>query len=701
MRILLCCILLVGLLPNGTFAQKAFFLSGEVRDTSGTPVPLAMIAIQGTTRGVYANNNGNYSFEITPGEHTLKVSAIGFQSQEITIEIRESTKRDFVLREEVFELETVSVYGKTQNQQLRESNFTVNAIEIKHIASSLNNLNTALGRSSGIKIRENGGVGADFDLSINGLSGNSIRYFIDGVPLSSMGNGVSLSNLPVNIVERIEVYKGVVPAYLGSDALGGAINIITKKEVQNYLDASYGIGSFGTHKADINAQYVHPKTGLFIQPSVGINLSKNNYEMRGVEVWNAAASKYEKVNLKRFHDDYFSALTQLKMGFTNKKWADLFFISTSCFSSDNDMQTGSVQSVVYGMAKQKNSSFNISAQYQKEKFIFKNLSFNISLSHTWDNSKVTDTVFRKYRWDGTYIQSSRNEITGRGKSIRHINKPLTIARANLNYAFNQNHFLNINYLGNYLTNNRYDDFDTQFVPSKDHFNKHIIGVSFSQRFWQDKWSNNFFVKDYVSYLNVKQQDLSWITGADKITSTTTNNQGYGVSSRFRFLNELSLKSSFERSVRLPLAKEYLGNGTTVYPNFSLHPENSHNFNLGAFGTIEVAQKSRLSYEIGVFYRKVEDYIHLVVSEAEGMSQYSNVNNVTVKGIEGELRYNYKNTFQIIANMSYLDERNKTKYQANGKPEITYNNRMPNRPLLFGNLEFNVRKKDLFGRKTTN
>lgn len=696
MRILFTCIIMAGLLSSGAFAQKALLLSGVIRDTIGVPVPQAMVVIGGNAKGTYANNNGSYSFEITPGKHTIQVSAVGFKSHETTIEIRSNTKKDFVLQELAVELKAVSVYGKTQSQQLRESNFTVNAIEIKHLASSLNNLNTTLGRSSGIKIRGNGGVGADFDLSINGLSGNSIRYFIDGVPLSSMGNGVSLANLPVNIVDRIEVYKGVVPADLGSDALGGAINIITKKEVRNYLDASYGIGSFGTHKADFNAQYVHPKTGFFIQPSVGVNLSKNNYEMRGVEIWNSATSEFERVNLKRFHDDYFFVLTQLKLGLSNKKWADLFSVSASRFSSDNDMQTGSVQSVVYGMAKQKNESYNISGQYQKKNFLFKNLSANLSLSHTWDNTMVIDTVYRKYRWDGSYIVSSRNEITGRGKSIRHIERPLTIGRANFNYSFNPKHLLNINYLGNYLTNDRFDDFDTQFVPSKDHFNKHIIGVSYSQKFWQDKWSNTFFIKDYLSYLKIEQQDLSWITGAGEVAnSSSTNNWGGGVSSRFRFSKALSVKGSFERSVRMPLAREYLGNGTTVYPNFKLQPENSKNINLGSFGTFDIAHKSRLNYEIGVFYRKVEDYIHLVISEAEGMSQYANVNNVTVKGIEGELCYDYNNTFQVIGNMSYLDERSKTKYQANGKPEVTYNNRMPNRPWLFGNMEFNVRKKDLF------
>ena len=99
------------------------------------------------------------------------------------------------------------------------------------VINSLNSLNELVNRTSGVKIREEGGVGSDFDLSINGLSGNSVRYFIDGVPLDSKGSYVTLPlNLPVNLIDRVEIYKGVVPASLGTDALGGAVNIITQAE---------------------------------------------------------------------------------------------------------------------------------------------------------------------------------------------------------------------------------------------------------------------------------------------------------------------------------------------------------------------------------------------------------------------------------------------------------------------------------------
>lgn len=699
MRILFFFITLTYLLPFDLIGQATVSVSGEIRDENGAPIPQVLIVLDGTTTGTYSDNKGRYSIKIPTGKQTFVVSAIGYNSQTTTLDIRGNRRLHFILEEQNVQLTNIEVYGKTKSQQLRESSFTINSLDVKQLASGLNELNSVIGRSSGIKIREDGGVGADFDLSINGLSGHSVRYFIDGVPLTSMGNGISLANLPVNIVERIEIYKGVVPTDLGADALGGAINIVTKKDITNYVDASYGIGSFNTHKADLNAQFTDKKTGIFIRPTLGINYSKNNYTMRDVEVWNSTTSAFELVDAKRFHDGYTSLLGQIQVGVNHKAWADLFSISASYSKVDNELQTGSVQSVVYGMAKRKNDSYHISSKYQKRDLFVKGLSTNLSISHTWDNMLVVDTAYRKYRWDGSYIESSRNEITGRGKSMRHTNRPLTIGRANFNYAINAQHALNLNYLVNHISNKRYDEVDTDFEPSKDAFSKHIIGLSYSQNFWQDKLANTVFLKEYISHLKIGQQDLSWITGSDEVnSSSTTNNWGYGLSSRFRFAEWLAVKASYEHSVRLPLAREYLGNGTTVYPNFTLKPENSNNVNLGLFGTIHLAPKHFLYYETGLFYRKVQDYIRLVITESEGMSQYDNVSNVSIKGVESEIRYDYDNLFQTIVNFSYLDEKNKTQYQANGKPEITYNNRMPNRPWLFSNVELNIRKKNLFGQR---
>lgn len=686
---------------SDALAQELAILSGKITSSDGHPVAQATLAVEGTSYGTYSDDKGSYRLELPEGTYTVVASFIGYESRKKSVKLTGKKTVDFILQEETVALKDVEVYAKSKSQKLREGMFAVNALDVKPVVNSLSNLNELVNRTSGVKVRQEGGVGSDYDLSINGMSGNSVRYFIDGVPLETKGSEVSLANLPVNIIDHIEMYKGVVPAYLGSDALGGAINIVTKKEKKNYLDMSYGIGSFHTHKADLNAQIVFPRSGVIVRPTVGVSYSKNDYTMKGVEVWDESVRKYVPSSRKRFHDDYFSLLAQVEVGVTGKPWADDFFVTASYSKVDKELQTGSIQTKVYGMAERNGSAYNVSAQYRKKDFLLKGLQMHSMLSHTWDYSLTVDTAYRVYDWNGDYIESSRNEITGRERSLRHYKRPATMFRSNWDYRFNSHHAINLNYLVNRTGNDRYDEVDSSFEPSNDVVCKHIIGLSYHQQLWQDKMENTFFVKDYVNHLNIRQTDLYWQTGSDKVKGESTGNYwGYGVGTRVSFWEPLALKASFEHSVRLPLARELLGNGSTIYANTTLNPERSNNVNLGVFGTWHPGAGHVLYYEVNGFMRFVDDYIQAVVAEKEGMMQYQNVPAVHIKGLEGEVRYSWKRNLQCMANVSWQDARDQRKYKEDGKLSATYLNRVPNRPWLFGAAEVNYTFHDVC-RKNSN
>ena len=593
-------------------------------------------------------------------------------------------------------LQDVTVTGKSKTQRLREGAFSVNAIDIRSVASSITSLSSLVDRTAGVKIREEGGVGSDFDLSINGMSGNSVRYFIDGVPLDTKGSGVTLANLPVNLIEHIEIYKGVVPSWLSSDALGGAVNVVTNRKKTNYLDASYGFGSFHTHKGDLNAQYVLGN-GLTIRPTLGINSSKNDYMMRGVEVWDEETREYVAVDRRRFHDDYFSLLGQLEVGVRDKWWADNFFLGASFNQVEKEIQTGQIQTKVIGMAERRTKSWSIFANYQKNHFLLKNLSANLSLSHTWDHSQTIDTIYRKYNWDGDFIKSSRNEITGRSRSLRHYKRPLTIGRADLNYRIIEGHLVNLSYAFNRTGNDRWDTVDKSFEPANDFLAKHIIGLAYNQSLFGGRMANTFFLKDYVNHLTIRQTDIPTVTGSRDVQgSNTQNDLGWGAGLRFQLIEPLSIKASYERSVRLPLARELLGNGTTIYANVALEPEKSNNTNVSLFGTLKNHDHS-FSYEVSGFLRHVDNYIQPQVSEKEGMMQYVNVPAVHIKGVEGELRYDWQQRLQVVGNVTWQDARDRMEFKSDGKPSVTYNNHVPNRPWFFASAEVHYHFRQLFSK----
>lgn len=609
------------------------------------------------------------------------------------------------LERDSIRLAHVIVLGKSKIKQQEEGAYAVTAIDLKNVATSVTNLSDFLSRASGLNIRSEGGLGSDYQLSVNGMSGNSIRYFVDGVLMSQMGSGVDLSNYPINTIDRIEVYKGVVPAYLGADALGGAINIITKEQKFNYLDASVSAGSFHTLRTDACGQVRLGRSGLLLRPQLSYNYSKNDYRMHGVEVWNKETLVYDTVSRKRFHDNYKSVQGQVDIGVKNKTWTDAFFAGIGYTDTKKELQTGQVQTIVVGQAEHNTSTWNIHANYRKRHFILPRLCTTISLSHTWDHSVTADTTFRRYDWNGNYKKTSRNELNGRGRILRHYERPLTIGRANFSYAFASSHSLTLNYMLTRTGNKRKDkaheffpEGEVQDLPSStnDVLERHIIGLSYDQTLFGERMLTSFFAKDYINHVDVEQKDLSNITNSLKSPSHAVENfWGYGLGSRFTLNEGLSLKFCYEHTVRLPQARELLGNGTTIYANFALRPETSHNINLGAFGTARISDEQLIHYDAMVFTRITKDYIRLRISEGDGTAQYENVNDVTTKGVEAEVRYNYSDWLQLTANGSVQESLDMKRKLDNGNTNATYKNRIPNRPWMFANTELLLTSKRLF------
>lgn len=671
-------------LLNSQAATPVYILSGKVTDKSGEPVTYAKISLDETRYVGAANLDGDFSINLPAGNYNGKVSAVGFKTHEFSISIKRDTVIDLTLEEEVINLKGVTVYGKSSAKRLEEGAFAVNAVEITPNVNRSVTLNDIVDRTAGVKVRREGGMGSEFDLTINGMSGNSIRYFIDGVPLETKGSGLTLDNVPLNTVERVELYKGVVPSYLSSDALGGAVNIVPKKSRRNFLDASYGIASFHTHTGDITGQYYIPGTAIAVRPTFSINYSKNDYMMKGVEVWSEEQDRYIFTNKKRFHDDYFSLFGQMEVGVNDVNWADQFFVGFSYNQLDKDIQTGAMQNKVYGEASRNSRSFNVSARYAKN---WGHVSTRLNLSHTWDHSETVDTAFRKYSWDGTWMPSSGNELNNKGKTIRVYRRPLTVVNAGVDYNINEYHTLAFNYMLNRRGNDRYDRADKFFEPSNDIVTKHILSLTYSQSFFDQKWQTSYFVKDYINALSIEQSDDFTITGSDQIDKKNSKSYwGAGVGTRYTIWEQLAVKGSYEHSVRLPLSRELLGNGTTVYANLALSPEASNNYNIGVFGTWMAEDDNQLSYEVNGFIRHVQNYIRATVSEREGMMQYVNEPAIDIKGFDFEISYWWRRQLQIALNGSWSDARDLKKYKTDGNPSATYKNRVPNRPWMFGNVD---------------
>ncbi|MES1159698.1 MAG: TonB-dependent receptor plug domain-containing protein, partial [Bacteroidota bacterium] len=176
------------------------------------------------------------------------------------------------------QLERVIVTGQSKVRAAREQPQAVTVINTRAYYNRPEGAVDLVNQAAGVKVRQGGGLGSYADYYINGLSGRQVKFFLDGIPLDYLGAGLNLNILPVNSIDRIEIYKGVVPVRLGTDALGGAIDIITRRSTPDYLDLSYAVSSFHTSRVSLNGKG-SLGSKFYLEATGFYNYSKNNYKV--------------------------------------------------------------------------------------------------------------------------------------------------------------------------------------------------------------------------------------------------------------------------------------------------------------------------------------------------------------------------------------------------------------------------------------
>ncbi|RYE50622.1 MAG: TonB-dependent receptor, partial [Sphingobacteriales bacterium] len=245
-----CLILIIILCFTATVYAQTGTISGRVTDDHGSAVSGATVTLKELNRSVMTDDNGRYEFKaIKYGLYTLLISSIITEAETMTVKLGKAAvfANAIVKAGKDKELQEVSVQGKTEKRQLETSGFAVAIIETKD--ASLRNLTTneLLDRTVGVRVRQNGGVGSNVEYNLNGMSGSTIGIFIDGIEASTYGSSFNLNNIPPAMIERIEVYKGVLPSHLTGDYVGGAINVVLKKDAsRNNATVAMSYGSFNT-----------------------------------------------------------------------------------------------------------------------------------------------------------------------------------------------------------------------------------------------------------------------------------------------------------------------------------------------------------------------------------------------------------------------------------------------------------------------
>ncbi|MGD1947257.1 MAG: TonB-dependent receptor domain-containing protein [Croceivirga sp.] len=664
-------------------------ISGTVNDKNGEGIIGALIILENSNFGAVADENGNFSIKnIPPGEYRMEITALGFKKilQRISLSINDESNFDLVLEEATEELNEVVVVQKSKAEKIREQGYAVaviNTIEQKNLPTDVNQL---LKASPGVNIREAGGLGSGFTLSLNGLSGNQIRYFIDGVPMENFGSSLTLNNFPANLIERIEVYKGVVPVTLGADALGGAVNIITGYRKKSFLDTSFSQGSFSTQRASLNAQYANRQKGFFAKLSSFYNHSDNNYLMRDIRVFDPELGNLlDTIDVKRFHDDFTSAMVTAEVGIFDKKIADELSVgATIALNRKNFQHPDNNILRPFGRFRSEGDTYIGRLRYGKR---LKNMNISAYAQLGKIQERVIDTSQLKFNWAGDFVVREEGDPKGElaeRRSLFELTDNIFNGQIGLSYDLAKSHKLTISTTLNTVERAGEDSVDelNRAFRTPSTLNKTIVGASYDILAFSERLKTSVFGKGYWFNGEITTQDFQ---NDDVFTEASFNNFGYGAALSYYITGSFLLKTSYERAYRVPETFEILGNGTFIRPNPNLNPEESDNFNVGARYSKQI-DKFLTSIEGGYFLRNAENFIRFVPIGPIG--EFENRIDVESTGVEGGFTVNYDDLIRLSTNVTYQNITDQNRFDE-GLPNSNFGSRVPNIPYLFGNAQFGL------------
>lgn len=279
--------LITFLIGINAFAQQ-FSFKGRVTDSAGQPLKEATVMLEPDRHITQTNDQGVFAFpQLYAGTYSISVSLQGYQLYEGTVEISEP-EPSFIkiqLAKAATQLEVVNVTARALNSSpdnlldARRGAMPVTVITRQMIDKmGSRRLDEVLKEQTGIAVvNEISGGARATGIQLQGFGANYVMILIDGQPMTGRNAGnFDLSRISVTNIERIEIIKGASSCLFGSEALGGAVNIVTRHgAVQPQAIASLFYGSLNITDASVEGETpFHHKRG-------SLNLSANYYRTDG------------------------------------------------------------------------------------------------------------------------------------------------------------------------------------------------------------------------------------------------------------------------------------------------------------------------------------------------------------------------------------------------------------------------------------
>jgi len=657
-----------------------------VENQEHQPIPGAVLYLDQET--YTANEKGQIQIEVKEKRTGNAVVYMeGYQPFQQLVQLSDGHSYTLQLSRETTVLEAIQISKQTEEKEVNRGIIRALMVDTKSQVLRPTSLSDLMNRTTGVRMRESGGLGGETSVNLNGFQGQAIRYFRDGIPLGYLGEGYHLSNVPLEALNKVEVYKGVIPVHLASDALGGAINLVSQSNQSNDLRASVAYGSFNTFRTSIRGRY-NLNEQVYFGGEFFSNYADNDYKINTPDP--EIAQTRAKVRL--FHNRYRHYYANVYLGVKNLKIADLLQFDLNYYQVDKQIQNSPTTMVTpYGGIENKQHSLVPSLRYKK-KLLNGRLIIDQFIAYNVVKATLVDTLQGRYNWLGEFApRGYRGE--GDQPTEAEIDRTFLTSRTLLGWQWNTNQQLWLNNTYNYtkrvgtdIYGRKIEDTQQPIIEIPSYYKNNTMAIGLTSQWLDQRIETTAIIKNY----NYSSEGLNTAYNVDlrhiDLHYTSNTAWGWAVAVKYPWKENNSLRFSVEDARRLPGYGELFGDNLFIASNFDLKPEQSLNFNVGVD-----QQLGRFEYSFNAFYRQTKDIIVLTAGNPP-LSLFVNKERAKGYGFEGDFSFAVTPSTKLHSNFTWQSIR----YGRFDKlaDQWLKGNRVPNIPYFFANLGIEQKFKQI-------
>jgi len=632
-----------------TYAQSG--IKGKVTDAENNkPIEFANITI-GDKHGAVSDANGNFYFSDVPaGEYTLKISHVSYETliQKIEIIQGKTTEKDFLLKPVAYSADEVVVTATKTENFIQDIPSRINLITPRQM-EAMPTLTTdeLLAHVPGINLSRSFGIFShSASVTMRGLNGQEqgrVLVLIDGVPTNkSDGGSVNWNLLNNDQIERIEVVKGPGSSLYGGNAMGGAINIITKKPVQSIegkVSADYG--TYNTMRGQL---YLAGRLNPESDKGFYWNLSSFYRQSDG---YMTASEADQLANPYLVESDLMEWAATAKLGYdfnTNNS------LELSLLYYDDDRATGEKVYQPEGNNRE-HDTYHVRANYTGEK---NKLKWNIHLFYlNEDYKRISEWMKDDYTF--YKVLSTRTDLGALSSLSYHLSLQTITAGVDLKQG-------SVDAKDEYYTS-------TDIVFNRGKMNTLGLFVQDEIRLLQEKLTIIAGLRfDYAKFFDggFEIQDptaettfmLAYHNG--NLSEDNWNALSPKISAQYEFTKDYRIYASYAKGFRPAVLDDMCRSGR-IRGGFkvadpSLQPEYLNNFEIGG----DARFFNRLRISVSAYYSIGEDFMYYVNTGdsldlgfgLRPIIKASNISEVEIYGLEIEANYLLSDNIILKANYAY-------------------------------------------------